>query len=389
MGAQTATAQKTESFLQTDSARMLARGADYLPVTFADRGVAISFTTPKLNQARVRMSKRETMELLVPDFADSGGTYVFPWSALPEMIGMTLHDRELHKLISEKPGVTPWEIRRMQMEIGARGLAGPVAAQACTKALGEDDRLRLAANLALIQKVFGFLGFETGVMKASNFLSPETQMQVRRAFQALGKEIQASPEQCYSAIAEQSVSLAQIGVPGADQPGRLRRIVLDMQSLTSSIKGWATSTYSECATTATMIGRVAEQTAFVANYDLDRLDKRISNIASFVKNWQREAREVRDLVSRMSWLLDGWDHINAIWFTAVRQSDNETFDAIKEIERILPHVPRKEVEDMPALGQEPEKLNGNRRVGAMQDWRSKSRDSDMIRRLEDVKGVAI
>ncbi len=386
MSVQTAAAERQDAGLKVDSARLLTRGSEYLPSTFEERGVAISFTTPKLNQARLRRNERMALELLVPDFADSGATYVMPWAMLPELISMTLHDRELHKLISSRPAVTPWEMRRLQMEIGARGLAGPAAAQACKLALGEDDRLRLAANFALIQKVFGFLGFETEGLKASSFLTAETQVHVRRAFQALGKEINASPEQCYGAIAEQSSSLAQIGVPGADQPGRLRRIVQDMRTLVRSADGWAATAFSELAVKASLIARVAEQTLMVADYDLDRLDRRIRDIARFVKNWEREAREVRELVDRMSWLLDGWDHIATAWLTAIGSSELETVDALADIERVLPRVPRRAIEAIPQLSAVAPPHAG-RRVTAMQDWRNKSRDNDLIRRLELVKGA--
>lgn len=387
MTAQTAAVERLETGAKSDSTRLIARGSEYLPATFEDRGVAISFTTPKLNQARLRRNERQGLELLVPDFADSGATYVMPWPLLPELVSMTLHDRELHKLITAKPALTPWEMRRLQMEIGARGLAGPAAAAACRQALGEDDRLRLAANFALIQKVFGFLGFATEELKAANFLTVETQTHVRRAFQALGKEIGASPEQCYGAIAEQSASLAQIGVPGADQPGRLRRILDEMRFLIGSVDRWSTTAYSEHQGRANMVARVAEHTVMMADYDLDRLDRRISDIARFVKDWEREAQEVRRLASRLSWLLDGWDHIAAAWRSAIGNSEADTTDALTDIERVLPRVPRKEVEHIPQLAESAAKLNGGRRVAAMQDWRSKSRDSDLIRRLEQVKGA--
>lgn len=387
MTVQTAVAGHQDSALKTERTRLLSHGSEYLPATFEERGVAIAFTTPKLSQARIRLSERKKLDLLVPGFADSGATYVMPWTMLPELVSMTLHDRELHKQISKQPGCTPWEIRRTQLEVGARGLAGPVAAKACKKALGEDDSLRLAANFALIRKVFGFLGYETDDLKASSFLTSETQVHVRSAFQALAKEIKATPEECYSAIAEQSISLAQLGVPGADQPGRLRQIIRDMRSLVGSVDGWATTAYSELVGQATTIARVTEQTVAVADYDLDRLDQRIHDIARFVKNWQNEARQVRELVGRMYWLIDGWDHITATWFTAIDKADIDTIDALNEIGRVLPRVPRNELEKMTQTVSNAKTLNGGRRVKPMQDWRTRSRDLGMVQRIEAVKGA--
>lgn len=367
---------------------MLARGADYMPVTFEDRGAAIGFTTPKLNQARIRQKEERSLELLVPDFADSGGTYVIPWKAVPNIVSMTLHDRELHKLISEKWCVTPRDVRRVQMDVGARGLAGPVMARACKQALGEDTRLGMAANFALIQKVFGFLGFETSELRASNFLTPQTQAHVKRAFQVLAKEISTTPAECYGAIAEQSASLAELGVPGADPPGRLRRLMAEMRSLSISLDGWSATTYSELRSKTTIVKAVLEQTLLVADFDLNRLDQRIAKISSFIKNWHRESREVQRLGLRLTWLLDGWDHIAASWEHAIACPDADPVETLNEIVRVLPRVPRKELEGIPQFAETPEKLTSNRRVQSTQDWRTRSSDFELVQRLEAIKGAA-
>ena len=57
------------------------------------------------------------------------------------------------------------------------------------------------------------------------------------------------------------------------------------------------------------------------------------------------------------------------------------------VERVLPRVPRKEVENIPQFANGTAKVHAGRRVAAMQDWRTKSRDADLIRRLETVKGA--
>ena len=51
----------------------------YLPATFEERGVAVSFTTPALAYARIRKDYRDRLEVVLPNIGDAKGTFVIPW----------------------------------------------------------------------------------------------------------------------------------------------------------------------------------------------------------------------------------------------------------------------------------------------------------------------
>lgn len=364
------------------------RGVEQLPATFMDRGVAISFTTPGLSQARIRRNRRDLLELLVPCFADSEGTYVFPWKLVPETITMTLHDRELYDLITRKPGISPWEMRRLQIEVGASGLAGPEAEESCQRALNEENRQRWAANFALIRGVFQFIGQDSEQLAINKFLAPETQASVKRAFRIFAGRIGVPPSECYSAIAEQSVCLAPVGLPYADSPGRLRRILADLRSMILSMNGWASLINRRVGEKARAVVHVSQQTITAAEQDLQKIDVALMDIAAFVRDWREQSSNINSLILRLYWLLDGWDHIATTWFLAIKESEVAAIDAVEEILRILPYLPRMESKSLSVVREDGLMMLGRRRINAMEDWRTRRLYPELVRRLEAVKSVS-
>src|SRR5271166_5073484 len=83
----------------------------YLPATFEERGVAVSFTTPALAYARIRKDYRDRLEVVLPNIGESKGTFVIPWSALADTVTLTTHDRALQEEVQNSDAVSPYDIR--------------------------------------------------------------------------------------------------------------------------------------------------------------------------------------------------------------------------------------------------------------------------------------
>lgn len=79
----------------------------FWPVTFADRGATVPFTTPVLAAARLRSLGPEKVEYLIPGLSGSKGTYVIPAKAIPEMFKLTVHDRALLEEMEVKVATSP------------------------------------------------------------------------------------------------------------------------------------------------------------------------------------------------------------------------------------------------------------------------------------------
>src|SRR3954464_13983367 len=93
------------------------------PRSFAERGVAVPFTTTELLWARVRQNG-STRELLISGLAQTRGTYVYEWQTIRNRFALTLHDRLLHKAIQAGPIPTPDTIRFTALKVAGSGVGG-------------------------------------------------------------------------------------------------------------------------------------------------------------------------------------------------------------------------------------------------------------------------
>lgn len=79
----------------------------YRPVTFLQRGVAMPFTTPYLLGGRIRPGEFGTPELVLANPAGDEGVYIMPWSSLPDLCILTLHDSALWSRTAELVQMAP------------------------------------------------------------------------------------------------------------------------------------------------------------------------------------------------------------------------------------------------------------------------------------------
>src|ERR1019366_7482081 len=112
----------------------------YLPATFEERGIALSFTTPQLAYCRIRKDYRDRLEISVPNIGEGKGNYVIPWSALGQAMTLTAHDRALQEEVQRIEAMSPYDIRTAELLIARDGLAGPDVAQAAVRALESDAK---------------------------------------------------------------------------------------------------------------------------------------------------------------------------------------------------------------------------------------------------------
>ncbi|MEZ5668813.1 MAG: hypothetical protein R3F55_15495 [Alphaproteobacteria bacterium] len=185
---------------------------DQEPATFADRGVAVAFTAARLSQARVRCARRGGLELMVPGYADDGSTYIMPWPAIDQSLGLTAHDHMLHARIGALTTVDPWTVRAVQLAVGAEGLAGPQLLQSSRRALEEDRRAWMGAHLDLIALVCAASDVQIEALRPEDLAAGELPANVRRAFAGFAGSAALSTESCRRLIVEQSVLFAPLGL---------------------------------------------------------------------------------------------------------------------------------------------------------------------------------
>jgi hypothetical protein len=93
---------------------------DFQPATFLERGATVPFTSPLLQQARIRLGLGGTREIVLRNPSGGPGWYVGPWDGVAEMARATVHDRLVYKRIEETGAISPLDIRRAGLEAGPR-----------------------------------------------------------------------------------------------------------------------------------------------------------------------------------------------------------------------------------------------------------------------------
>jgi hypothetical protein len=361
---------------------------NFAPSTFEDRGAAVAFTTPVLAQTRVRKDSREQLEVLVPNLSEGRGVYVVPWKSLPLAFPMTVHDRMLHDLIAKGEGCSPDDIRKAVLQSARCGLAGNHAVEAAEAALRDDDEQRLLINYQLIVEALKAVGLESTEILRAGLASVEGQRLTRDLMSKAAHSLALEPTELYSRIAELAVYVESIGVLTSPKPARLRRLMRDLQGFRDSMTDWATDNVSEAAPIGGFCAEVAEHTINHARNVMKQLDQSVASFETLIRQWDTKRLLVRKAATRLSWLLDGWEYLIALWADSVTKSRHEQDLAVHDIFRVIPLLPKDETRLDQAMAAE-KLLQANRRsVRAYVDWRSGQLDVDLVMRIETLKGKA-
>ncbi|WP_207458795.1 hypothetical protein [Azospirillum sp. SYSU D00513] len=368
---------------------MLKGSVEYAPSTFEERGAAVAFTTPLLSQTRVRRGERSRLEVLIPSLSEGLGIYVVAWKAVPEMVGMTMHDRYLHELIVKQEECSPQEIRSATLRAARRGLAGPEAVKAARQALEEEEEQRTLTNYLLLMSVLKAVGLESADVLKAGLDTDEGQRLTRQLMARAAAALRMEPNLLYARLAQIADTVAPVGLAQSPKPGRLLRGLMELKGFKSSIEDWSNEAMSEAAPVAAFCAEVAQHTVAIGDAVLGNLHRRVAAIGQILRDWDAEMAEIRRLAARIAWLLDGWDHIAKAWEMAMERDDRHAQSmVVNELFRIIPLVPR--LESDRDLSGEAERVAAvhRRSVRAFEDWRTGRMDVDAIRRIEMLKAKA-
>lgn len=360
----------------------------YAPSTFEERGAAVAFTTPLLSQTRVRHGDRSRLEVLIPSFSDGQGIYVVPWRSVPEVVSMTAHDRFLHSLIGRNGAAAPDEVRNAVLRAARGGLAGPKSASAARAALSEDEEARTVTNFLLIVAVLRATGLDPRDLVRAGSRSRESEALTRGHMSSAAAALGIGAEELYRRVVDMADVVHPVGMPDAPKPGRVRRALADVAEFRDGVARWSRSDDSEVTHVAEFCVKVADDTHRLGTEALGEFDRRVGSLGDLLRDWKREIGSVRTVVTRLTWLVDGWGHIAARWRESEEEDPRARREVMGEIFRALPLIPKKEG----ARGHaetSAEVFNLRRRtVRGNEDWRTGRSDVELIRRIERVKARA-
>lgn len=355
----------------------------YEPATFTERGVNVPFTTPILLGARARPQlDRDGLEVMIPNPSGGEGVYILPWGSIPEICTLTLHDRRLWYLLRNETIITPAIVRETAETAALEGHAGRAAMMAVQQARqAREDRAKRIN--------FGLLLCLIKQMEGPNPTHPPPEMddprQValrgQRAVLACAQRLRTSTEAVAAALEELAKAFNGFGLPQDNNLAPSRRLISELQYLGTAIDTWRSDLpVHEDSASAGLVWQSLQLTLEGALKSAEQFDALMSDTYAAIQAWLRDRVDIIQELSRIDWLLDGWEAILGIW-NAANASDKSA--AMMEMTVLAPILP-KEVAGW--LGFAPDMAQERRKVRIVQqfeDWRS-GRVIDMIARNENL-----
>lgn len=361
---------------------------DARPATFLERGVTVPFTTPMLLGARARPAERVGLEFVIPNPAGVRGSYIVPLQALTEVFTPTLHDRALCDTIASTPAITPDGMLRISRDIARRGLAGREAAKAAAAAERDDASQHLAINFRLLLKLIEQteqLGEYPVPAAKDNAINVERRG--RRAIARSAPRIGVPADGIVRVLEELAQAYGPIGFRGDPTHARHQRQLADLETLAKATSDWAAVAIdAQDARSASLIARSAELTLNCARPVMKELIDSLDDVGQLILRWTQEPAQLRDIIARPAWLMDGWAVLIALWR---HEGEVGCANTIREMSLLVPTVPT-EADDW--RGGSKERFESmhqarSRFVFRLQEWRTGNRLTLVARNEKLAKDV--
>ena len=359
-------------------ARALGRFAEasHQPTSFAERGIAVAFTSPSLLGARVRPSRRG-LELIVPNPAGGRGSYVLPWEAAGDLCTLTVHDRMLLQAAADLPLPSPTAIRDAVRRLAMAGHAGRAPARAARDAIAAEQAQRMRTNFRLLMRLVSVV--EGRTVDPAGVVPSALEVRAKRATASVAAHLRTTPEAIAEWLEELAACLEGIGDPDDLAPARIPRLMTPLRQLADQVEGWGRDRGDpEEEAESRLVVAAARLTVRCLEEVVDDLHRQVQPVPMLLARWQADAPALRQALARPDWLVDGWAALCALWEAA---APPDRALAVHEIAGVLPVLPR-EVRDWVGIEVASVEVAGRRRrVALSQDWRT-GVTQDLVRRNE-------
>ncbi|MDB5362768.1 MAG: hypothetical protein JWO51_4065 [Rhodospirillales bacterium] len=357
----------------------------FLPSTFEERGAIAPFTTPSLAMSRVRPDDRHGLVLMMPNMGGGDGAYVVPWGAVTDVVSMSVHDRALHETVLEDHAVTPDAMRIASLKVAKTGLAGPRAAHAAKKQLQEEEEQYVETNFLLVVALLSSLGMSSRELFTLQPDSDAWRNLVRGMLHSGGEQLGIDLATVYERLGKMARILTPIGLKASRQEGRLRLLMNKLVKFRDDLKAWGEQDVSDAAPYAEFASEVADFTVRIAGRTFESLDDSMRDIPTVIGQWGDQVKVAQAAAARISWLLDGWDYILAIWARVADAHAIEKREAVSQLKLVLPIIPRDEMDADEEARKRRQSLTGTKRMKAMVNWRTGELDDELAGRIAEMK----
>ena len=348
------------------------------PMTFRSRGVAVPFTTPLLAGTRVRASRLQGVEIVIPNPSGTRGVYVLDWPGIRALCNPTVHDTVLFQRACRLTTVEPATIREAALEVAREGYAGREAASAAESATAHDRAQSLLAHFLLVK----------GLLERFEPDSPPTALppgctsrQVTAALRRIAPFLGRSVPQLASGLSAISAVLAPIGMVATADAARIPRLLTHLKGAQIDLRRWLDADGDNDIgglgqAIATALGTACDTGTML----LERTRSALADTPSLLKRWIRDPYGVSAQATRCDWLLDGWERVRLLWVAASTEASRRA--ALLEMAPLVPVLPREVMQwtDTPIA---PDAMTPTCRVTSHEDaWRTGGSAFALIERNE-------
>lgn len=343
------------------------------PATFLERGIAIPFTTPIIAQARCRPDERGQFELIVPNPSGGDGNYIMPLAAIGNFCTPTLHDQFLIENLETIEHITPASIRLIACDAAQQGFAGRLAAKAARKRAEEDQTNMMLNYLILFVHVLREAGYPKPDWQGFDVNDPKVRALAKTCLNRYAPTIGLEAEKLLGEIEaiSQVVAFVGLGNDGVASPADKR--LAQMKKFTMSLSRWHQAGADG--------GRMPELIVDAANLTIEKVVasvqqcRRVSNdVPKMLNAWFVRRDKLREMFGIADWMLDGWQHICALWESVEDHERAAQMSALNAIAELVPLQPAEVDKWLGADGRAGQISNSlaDRRVRLNEDWRTGS-----------------
>lgn len=313
-----------------------------LPADFAQRGVAVPFTTRLLFFARMRLGPSGGIEYLVPGLAGGLKTCVIPKGKIGETLSMSVFDRALMDELSDLSSVTPAAVEQASLAIGITGLGGSRLMRQARQRQQADRTGVIALEELLIGDLLTALG-DKGIGSGSSDLD-QLRAIALTALEPHGEHLDAPTDAVLSRIEQWAQLILPIGSPALNLSGAYTETLTAMERFAAELLEWLIPEPVEPAEMAQRIASAARKTAALAKVRVDRVEEYRSNILDNVRNWDATWASLRADVEMISNIIDGWRRLIDKWDSVSRMDRIDQRELVELFGLYLPVLPRKAAE---------------------------------------------
>jgi hypothetical protein len=348
-------------------------------MSFASLGASVPFTSHRLLGARIRQAADgRGLELILVNPAQTKGSYVMSWRAMPDIGAPTLFDLRLWEVLSTLKEIHPTAIRRQALMVASEGMAGRLVASAAKNALAEEQRNEIGL---LTQFSAQLAGASPSSLTRQTPYHPNDPgaIEAQRMLETLDPTLTTT----LRALAE---TLACLGPSDPTEMAPLVRLKQEIAAMLGGFRGYHDQGEKDGEVPAFrfLIG-ATDMVLHYAELALLEIETHLGDMVELLARPRINMAKVLERARRLEWLLDGWGILVALWY---RTSNDLRHTVSWDLASLLPPLPR-EVHSWFSPDQTrtaPARVTRNISQGT--DWRS-GRNLEITARNEGLIGFTL